>query len=1500
MIKRIITAVVVLVYFFTNSAFAHVIETSFWDERRHSISPSPVAVAPANQNPSIRQFGNLLSAQDVKNGGVLHIQDVHENTEAQTNISRTLQSLIDEKRVDLIALEGAVGPVDLAAFQQFSNRAAVRLVADKLLAKNKISGPIHAAMISKYAHRVAIVGIDDRLHYDANVVAAKEALNETPALKARLANEAQTLEGKKIRMFNPALREFDSRVASHKRGELPFGTYVENMAQQGNAGPATRTYLDALALESKIDTSRVEDERTKLINRLVAAISEGDKKILLELSSAFQSGRINHGDFYNALSILCEKNGVALNKYPNMAAYTRYVLLSQNVDADQLLRETRELEKGIYNKLATTPSEKYLVAQINRLELKNKLVNLALTKSEWTEYKAKREVELKSFETFYEEAEARDQIMAENVALAIKTYHSKNPVLVTGGFHARGMRTHLAKANIGVNLFVPKLTKIDTADGSAYLSVFSQEKTPLEKLFEGEKLFLAKPPLSEANRFHTAAWMATVATQMGSTIESVQRFFDTAINGWTLENLALAGASANLTLHSPRSHMVHMSINSNSGDMEPRKKITSLVPDIDKWMDLYERIKNAPLPNIDIRETMSEEERQSVTRIIYPAARYDTQTIGGLLKAFPNVTEFFLIDPVYTDHHFEEATKREFKESNPDVNLIFKAENYLQMLPLPTPTQGRVLLIDKWPGTDGMLRKNPAYRKAILRDVRPADFVLAHQFPRDSDELIKLKILKVPQTSLPAPFMEQNKFVLWQVSDDDYETDPNTVNFEIIRTNPKDTLRQKALRSLTPGLIGDDFLRTMLYAFSDPSWKIRQEATSAIFISPQENRLELLLNLLRNPDVPINSDPRMSNAPYSAERARRNARLAVFWTIQKMLSAKQIDTNILRGELTVADEKALSKRVHRFLTENPNNPLGTSEPLSFLEAAIICSLWYGHVVHSTAKLESERDWDDEDVADAQRKMNALSSLTETVASIIDELYPSGDIRRPHLLHDARIMIYSGHILTESDTHNFLKTWPSGAEPYLDMVVPGKSVYPSSIVYSLLNRYAPYLADEWASAISLASLAMEIPGIFWIVIHFDFVTSSVLLTLFALAHGTRGSPLSHIRVFGLYLFVQPLSNINPLLGLIPIVHHLANDVLILWDKLSRIVPWEEPVFANILQFSGHKSNRRKEHHRQPGKLPQKKIVSSKKIPAIEATEEASQELADIFDRSVNESTVREKLKKKLHSIPKQVKAAVVLSANYLRAIPGVAMTLPELGRVEYYLASARERYMKRREELDKARAAKKYKDDVDEKRRLQKRATEQVAKKQFSDAAQSLLTAAKLVIEPRQLTFNVWRDIARLYTDHDHSTRTFMEQAVVILKGALEQISAWSDRIHPLNKTYASELRAAQANMLQHMGKTFAALRILANDPYDLKIADEFEGNERAEQMWERIHNSAEAFVLRPAAEEEDYLLSILDITGQSFASLHIYGLLIRQKLPIVKTRLRTSRRARAGQMPWTL
>src|SRR4029077_8493231 len=100
---------------------------------------------------------------------------------------------------------------------------------------------------------------------------------------------------------------------------------------------------------------------------------------------------------------------------------------------------------------------------------------------------------------FFENGDLRSRAMASALLQALENRKAKVAVLVTGGSHAPEMEKILASpsqnskwAMPAVVTLAPKITKIQGRNGTEYLSVFTQEKTPLEKLFNGEKLFISE------------------------------------------------------------------------------------------------------------------------------------------------------------------------------------------------------------------------------------------------------------------------------------------------------------------------------------------------------------------------------------------------------------------------------------------------------------------------------------------------------------------------------------------------------------------------------------------------------------------------------------------------------------------------------------------------------------------------------------------------------------------------------------------------------------------------------------------------------------------------------------------------------------------------------------------------------------------------------------------------------------------------------------------------
>lgn len=195
--EALLAAALAFSFLGTQCLFAYQPENNFWSERRKAtqkkssllvaalpvgrgVPDSLAAQLPAiqNLNPVVPQtlsrsvpqgflkdHAKLLSVLSTAHGTlrkvslghhysptgpvVLHIQDVHMNSEAQWNIRETVRSLMGSGQVNLVALEGAAEDIQLQPFVDYPHRKPVELAADYLLKENKISGPIHAALAAR-------------------------------------------------------------------------------------------------------------------------------------------------------------------------------------------------------------------------------------------------------------------------------------------------------------------------------------------------------------------------------------------------------------------------------------------------------------------------------------------------------------------------------------------------------------------------------------------------------------------------------------------------------------------------------------------------------------------------------------------------------------------------------------------------------------------------------------------------------------------------------------------------------------------------------------------------------------------------------------------------------------------------------------------------------------------------------------------------------------------------------------------------------------------------------------------------------------------------------------------------------------------------------------------------------------------------------------------------------------------------------------------------------
>jgi RNA polymerase sigma factor (sigma-70 family) len=190
----------------------------------------------------------------------------------------------------------------------------------------------------------------------------------------------------------------------------------------------------------------------------------------------------------------------------------------------------------------------------------------------------------------------------------------------------------------------------------------------------------------------------------------------------------------------------------------------ALSPIIDDLEEFWKRAMNRRRDYPDVRTVIPVADRAQVTQLIYPAAGYDHETVLGIVDAFPNAEDLYVIDPVYSG--IEDRVAREMElmaqPSKPGRTLRVHAiaQNYFTLEPIPAPADGRTVLIDKWPGQHHSMH-GPDFWQAVDRDTRAGDYILSvplGQRPQWS-------AVRAPENSLVSlPILGEWNFELWHVA----------------------------------------------------------------------------------------------------------------------------------------------------------------------------------------------------------------------------------------------------------------------------------------------------------------------------------------------------------------------------------------------------------------------------------------------------------------------------------------------------------------------------------------------------------------------------------------------------------------------------------------------------------------------------------------------------------------------------------------------------------------
>lgn len=514
---------------------------------------------------------------------VVLIRDVHCNYEAQSNIAKILNILINDHKIDMICIEGTDGGVDPSRIAAYCDDSKIRQkVTDRYLRNGLLTASEALSINRGVKPGFTIWGVENLRLYLKDYQAFRRTIETNGETTHFVKILSYIISHLKKKLYPEKLQKFDSEINKYEINEIPLTNFIKFLTLTKTLTPRGYPTLDlvlrTIALEEKIYFEKVENERSALIKHMEQQLSKEDLRELIQKSLLFKLGKISQADYYSYLEDYYRAYGQTSGlPFENLEKYFELVKLQTQIDETVLFRELEIFRESIYADLLPDENARQLHQLDKDVKMVSKIINLEATREDFEYYNTNRdkfktqkllspikilarinnisippELEDPAFlekidttllppEDFYNLAMERDDAIVENFLNIIKKQEKKAAVLIVGGFHTDGIKRKLLRKGISLIVVTPILTKPQEDSRELYLARMMDERIKPEMILAkmslgnlapipitsplGKELDLPRPVISAFMELKTGA-----AKEPEKLLSLLKIYYQNAIN----------------------------------------------------------------------------------------------------------------------------------------------------------------------------------------------------------------------------------------------------------------------------------------------------------------------------------------------------------------------------------------------------------------------------------------------------------------------------------------------------------------------------------------------------------------------------------------------------------------------------------------------------------------------------------------------------------------------------------------------------------------------------------------------------------------------------------------------------------------------------------------------------------------------------------------------------------------------------------------------------------
>ncbi len=494
-----------IVAFVTLVAFT--VTTLVWDPRAFAGTGVPVAGEVSAFAQGVLQIPAELGqvtetlVGDPKAPAFIHIQSAHGNYSAEKNIEKLLGFIEKNSSVKLMLLEGASGKLHPKMFRMFPAHPEFnQKVTDKLVREGYLTGP--ESFLIGSDDKTEGWGIEDLEAYKKDRESFIHVVEKEKVAEKFLGSLRATIDRRFSSKLNKDLLNLVRQEEAFGSGTVSFEgwlTVLKAASQKHltldlsdafyqNQYPFLIRYFRLQAIGSKIDREKARHEADaflvdlasrkvseEVLENFKAILQTSETELLRTVSRTTDGYSTLRRAFDLAFSSL--PKDFSMTQWPNWTLYAQHIILMQEMEGKGLHEETLKLKDKIQTALAKTADEKAYLSQARELYLLRRLFNLELTRPEYEELAQTvktsdtQEIQTlyKTAMDFYSTAVERENKMFQNALTKMAGTKQQHAVIVTGGFHAEGLKKLVTSKGCSYIQITPRIAEVSKRDHEVYL-----------------------------------------------------------------------------------------------------------------------------------------------------------------------------------------------------------------------------------------------------------------------------------------------------------------------------------------------------------------------------------------------------------------------------------------------------------------------------------------------------------------------------------------------------------------------------------------------------------------------------------------------------------------------------------------------------------------------------------------------------------------------------------------------------------------------------------------------------------------------------------------------------------------------------------------------------------------------------------------------------------------------------------------------------------------------